>query len=276
MIEFSPSDFMYTAPVFQRMADCIPLQGLLKGQHPARLFCDAHESPTCAFAWTGWGYFYLAGDTANAAFASDLRRLLDEELLPASYALGQSGFILWPDVLAWENRLADILPGRTPFKIYRRTFQFDPVTYYEGRYSRPALPAGFTFDSIDCETLAGDERLASEVLAAWRSTDDFLESGLGVCLCQGKTPVSTCISLFLADGAAEISIYTNEEYRQRGFAILTADRFIDACLKRGLRPNWECFWDNVPSVRLAENLGFKAQGDVSVYYWEEPDSHVKI
>jgi RimJ/RimL family protein N-acetyltransferase len=276
MIEFSPESFAEAAPVFQRMAGCIPLQGLLIGRHPGRLFGDRLESPTCAFAWTGWGYFYLAGDTGNRGFMSDLRHLLEDELVPASRALGQSGFILWPDVPAWEDRLADILSGRTPFKIYRRTFEFDPVTYYEGRYSRPPLPSGFTLDTMDRHMLRSDERLASEVLAAWKTTSDFLNAGFGICLRADKTLVSTCISLFMADGAAEISIYTDEEFRQRGFAILTADRFIDACLKRDLRPNWECFWDNVPSIRLAENLGFKAQGDVPVYYWEEPDSHVKI
>lgn len=81
--------------------------------------------------------------------------------------------------------------------------------------------------------------------------------------------VSVCMSVFASQERMEIDVHTAENYRRRGFAALTAAAFIEACLQRGKQPNWECFWDNQPSVALAGELGFCALPDFPVYYWQE-------
>jgi GNAT superfamily N-acetyltransferase len=276
MYELTPDQFSGIHLLYQPLSGCIPLQGILEKRHAARIFVDQPRSPSCAFTWTRWGHFYLAGADDNREFVRALQENLDSLLLPASKALGESTFILWTDRPAWENRLPDLLPGRSPLKIFRRTFDFDPATFYEGRYSRPVMPPGFALQPIDAALLEKDQRLAAEILTAWASLDDFVRDGAGACLMDGEQLASACFSLFLGRGMAEVNVFTAEEYRRRGFAILTTAGFIDACLKRGLRPNWECFWDNLPSLRLAENLGFKAKSDIPVYYWEEPSAYVNI
>jgi RimJ/RimL family protein N-acetyltransferase len=234
------------------------------------------NQPSAAFVWDRWGYFYLAGDPNRQETRSSLQELLEGSLLPASKSLGQSDFILWPDSTAWRAALPDVLPGRSVMNIFRRTFHFDPATFYEGRYSRPSLPSGFTLTPIDASTIEQQPVLKAEILTAWDSIDAYLQDGVGVCLLEGEQLASVCFSMFVASGAAEVNVFTAEDYRQKGFATLTAAAFIDACLKRRMRPNWECFADNLPSVRLAENLGFKADKDIPVYYWEESSEYANI
>jgi RimJ/RimL family protein N-acetyltransferase len=276
MIELLTEHITIARPVFKSMQDIIPLQGVFEQRHPARVFIDQINHPSTAFVWDRWGYFYLAGDPNRQETRSSLQELLKGSLLPASKSLGQSDFILWPDSTAWRDVLPDVLPGRSLINIFRRTFHFDPATFYEGRYSRPGLPPGFTLTPIDASTIEGQPLLKAEILTAWDTIDAYLQDGLGVCLLDGKQLASVCFSMFVASGAAEVNVFTAEDYRQKGYATLTSAAFIDACLKRKMRPNWECFADNLPSVRLAENLGFKADKDIPVYYWEESSEYANI
>jgi RimJ/RimL family protein N-acetyltransferase len=276
VFELASGEISRFAPLFKSLGGCIPLQGILENRHPARVFVDQIQNPACAFVWDMWGHFYLAGDPNQKKFLPALKGVLENELLPGSQALGQSGFILWTDTLAWESMLPDLLPGRSLIKIYRRTFEFDPATFYEGRYARPAVPSQFSLQTIDANVLRNNPDMAAEILTAWETPEHYLRNGTGICLLNGEMIVSACFSMFIGAGAAEVNVFTREEYRRQGFAILSAAGFIDACLKQGLRPNWECFWDNLPSARLAENLGFKAQTDIPVFYWEESSECVNI
>jgi RimJ/RimL family protein N-acetyltransferase len=276
MIELLTDQLTVARPVFKSMQDIIPLQGVFEQRHPARVFVDQINPPSTALVWDRWGYFYLAGDPNRQETRSSLKELLKGSLLPASKSLGQSDFILWPDSTVWRDVLPDVLPGRSLINIFRRTFHFDPATFYEGRYSRPSLLPGFALIPIDASTIEQQPLLKAEILTAWDTIDAYLEDGVGVCLLEGEQLASVCFSMFVANGAAEVNVFTAEDYRQKGFATLTSAAFIDACLKRRIRPNWECFADNLPSVRLAENLGFKADKDIPVYYWEESREYANI
>lgn len=107
------------------------------------------------------------------------------------------------------------------------------------------------------------------VQASWASMDNFLSNGLGLALLDGDEIASACLSVFASRERLEIDVHTDEKYQRRGFARLTASAFIEACLKRGQQPNWECFWENDASTKLAGRLGFSAEPDYPVYFWEE-------
>jgi RimJ/RimL family protein N-acetyltransferase len=276
MVELHPDQYSCARSVFKQMDTCIPLQGVLEKRHPARIFVDQFPNPTSAFVWDRWGYFYLAGYPGRQELSTAITKLLEEQLLPDSKALGQTGFILWPDSPDWKPVISNLLPGRIPSQIFRRTFSFDPATFHEWRYTRPQIPPGFTLKPMDRDLLERNPDVAFEVLSAWESLETYLRDGIGVCLMEGDTLASVCFSMFTGSRAAEANVFTVERFRQRGFATLTSAGFIDACLRRKLRPNWECFWDNLPSKKLAENLGFKAQEDKPVYYWEESSEYVNI
>jgi GNAT superfamily N-acetyltransferase len=82
------------------------------------------------------------------------------------------------------------------------------------------------------------------VLASWASISDFLANGIGFVLLEGDKITRVCKSAFTSSERVEIEVHTAEDYRRKGFAVLTASALIEECLRRGKQPNWECFWDN--------------------------------
>ena len=60
-----------------------------------------------------------------------------------------------------------------------------------------------------------------------------------------------------------------DAYRRQGWGAVVAAAFIQDCLEVNHHPNWECFWDNQPSMKLAEKIGYTMPQDYPVSYWEE-------
>ena len=103
----------------------------------------------------------------------------------------------------------------------------------------------------------------------WCSRQAFLEKGAGFCLFRGEDMVSHCTSVLAGAGELEIGIGTEQPYRRRGSALLTASAFVELCLARGLAPIWGCFPENVPSYTLAKRLGFEDDLLFPICFWEE-------
>ena len=137
-------------------------------------------------------------------------------------------------------------------------------TWRDTRHSgqlEPPPPEGFALRQIDAE-------LASRH-PAYLPLVDPVTGRFGTCLLDGEQVVSQCSAVFVGAGEAEIDIYTQEDYQGRGFARLTANAFIDECLRRGLRPNWACWPEREASIALARRLGFEERPDVPAHLWFE-------
>ncbi len=266
MKHLSRNAFHRIAPLFAGMPPSVPLDGVLDGLHLGRIFVDDVEAPASALVWTRWGYHFLGGEPANTVFNQTLRPLIEETLLPASRAMGEPDMLLTVHPPAWKEALPRIVPDHPPVEIFRRTFRLDPEVF-RARHGdwRVRVPNGAAVRRIDLG-LASDLRRYIEV--TWPSLEDFMARGLGYVLIAEGSPVCICSAAFVARGRVEIGIKTETAYRRRGFGLLTASAMVEACLTEGLEPHWECFWDNTPSVKLAERLGFERVADTPIYYWE--------
>jgi RimJ/RimL family protein N-acetyltransferase len=247
------------------LAHLIPLAGVLEGRHHGRIFVDDLLCPTVALVWTPWGYYYLGGDVAPPASRDALAHLLRETLVPASVAGGEPGLLLTLGTPDWAAHLDYLLGASGVIEAQRRTFTFDRAAFARRRDQLEAAAPDFAMRPVGYTEA---QLLEGELRATWPSLDAFLDRGMGFCLLRDGEPVSACTSAFVAGGAVEIGVYTDPAYRRRGLATLTATALIEACLDRGLRPNWECFADNAASVALAQRLGFVPAGLYPIYYWE--------
>jgi RimJ/RimL family protein N-acetyltransferase len=268
MKQLSRDKLHRVAPLFAGMPRSVPLDGVLDGLHLGRVFVDDVEAPASALVWTRWGYHYMGGVPVNAAFNRALRPLIARTLLPASRAMGEPDMLLTVHPSGWRDVLPRIVPDPPPVEIFRRTFRLDPEVFRvrHGDW-RARVPEGAAVCRIDPD-LVSDLRRDIEV--TWPSVTDFLARGLGYVLIAGGEPVCTCSAAFVARGRVEIGIKTETAHRRRGFGLLTASAMIEACLKEGLEPHWECFSDNTSSVNLAARLGFETVADTPIYYWEGP------
>lgn len=264
MIELAAADFVCALPLLAGIRQKVLPNAICEGFNPGRVFVDQRENPQLALLWSRVGYYFLAGDPARAGNVAEISRVLTDIFVPASQAGGETGFILIPSHPGWKEHLPALLPGREVIEIYRRPFQFDRNQFAAQGNWRERIPSGFHLQPMDA-TLA--EKIG--VQASWASVDDFLANGLGFALLDGDEIVSACHSVFASRERFEIDVHTEEKYRQRGFAMLVASAFIEACLARGRHPNWECFWENDASTMLAGKLGFSAKPDYPVWFWEQ-------
>lgn len=260
MLELAPPEYTLALPLFANFPQHVLPQAICQGHNPGRVFVDQQDAPRTALIGTTVGYFLLAGESAPEQLPS-LHQILHESLLPAAQAAGETGFILLPADESWKPHLPTLLPGCEVLEIYRRPFAFDAAQF--AKHAPIQIPDGFQLLPVDAGLA---ERVG--ILGSWATVEDFLAHGLGVALVAGEEIASVCTSVFASRTRVELDIHTAEKYQRRGFATLTARAFIAACLERGLHPNWECFWENAPSIALAERVGFRALPDYPVYYWE--------
>jgi RimJ/RimL family protein N-acetyltransferase len=265
MFELDAAHIASVRPLFEALSHLIPLTGVLNGDHLGRIFVDDPVDPAVALAWTPWGYYYLGGGLGAPGACEMLSDLLRETLIPASVAGGERGLLVTLSAPRWETKLERLWGLDGAVRIRRRTFSFDSEAFAVHRCWSDYVPPGFSMQRVGC---AEAQLLEGELRATWPSMDAFLARGLGFCLLHEGEPVSACTSAFVAGGAVEIGVYTDAAYRRQGLATLTGAALIEACLERGLRPNWECFADNKSSVALARKLGFVPSGEYPIYYWE--------
>ena len=268
MLELSVDTFPSVEPLLGDFQHCIPLNGVLDGTHAGRIFVDA-AVPSIAYIWTPWGYHFLLGIPQGNAFIPALREKLLEELQPQSAALGEPDILLTLIPKVWESMLGDILPTPTVINLQRSTFTFNESKFMTLRDWRRHVPSGYKIKRIDANLVS---RLADDICATWRSVDEFLANGFGYCMLEGNDVVSACLSAFIARGEVEIGVSTEKAYRRQGYGSLTAAAMISHCLENGLSPHWECFWDNKPSIGLANKLGFETAGDMPIHYWQGPSA----
>jgi RimJ/RimL family protein N-acetyltransferase len=263
MIELNSHEFASVIPLLAGIQQKVLPYAICEGVNPGRVFVDRRADPQTALLWSPVGYYCLAGDPARAGDLAAICQTLTEIFIPASQATGETGFILLASTPAWKEQLPTLLPEREVIEIYRRPFSFDAARFAARGNWRERLPEGFRLLPVDAA-------LAEEVgvLASWASVDDFLANGVGFALLDGQEIASVCVSIFASRHGVEIDVHTAEKYQRRGFASITASAWIEECLRRGKQPNWECFWENEASTALANQLGFTAEPDYPVYFWE--------
>lgn len=111
------------------------------------------------------------------------------------------------------------------------------------------------------------EEIAAEIGAMWPSSEAFYRSGFGCAALANGAAVCWCTAEYLSGDRCGIGIATMPEQRRRGIATLAAARFVAESLGRGLTPHWDCAAGNIPSVQLAERLGFTLLTESDFLYW---------
>ena len=259
MLEIDASIFHKVIPLFSQIEHNIAtVYSVLEGNSPGRVFVDKLHHPSCAFLFPEGTFYYIAGDEKNETFCHSICQLLFNKILPSA---DEKEMVLFTFSEAWRERLDKLLEEKGAIRIYRKVFDFNSEKYFEYSQKRKDIPNGMHLQPIDTNL--------AERFPQYRSMVDPRSKRFGYCLMNGEEVVSECSSIYVGNGEAEIAIHTAEEYRRRGYALLVAGAFIDACQEKGLRPNWACWPERQASWALAKKLGFEEKPDVPVHLWAE-------
>lgn len=94
----------------------------------------------------------------------------------------------------------------------------------------------------------------------WPSEIAFVDGANGFVLREKGRLVSICYSAASAFGFDEIDVLTLPEFKRRGFGKSVVIAFLKSSHARSAMPVWDCFTNNLPSMSLAEEIGFRPSG----------------
>ena len=232
------------------------IDAMVAGNSPATAWVDEGASPRAAAIWDGGHSLYIAG-------AEDLASVLSAAI-SRHVASARPGLV---KVHATEAAASAAFAGSGLHRRERVFYRGDKLLI-PGWRSR--LPAELRISSIGDDfrvvgALGNFADVIAEIESCWPSMDAFRRAGFGFCAHDGETIVCWCTAEYVSDGQCGIGIETVPGYRGQGVATLTASAFVDHCAARRITPHWDSWSGNLPSVAVAEKVGFSKVETYSVF-----------
>lgn len=248
-------------PILRRLVE--PLRynlvigSILDGHTPAWVYVDNPEHPRRAWLWNRQDAMHLVGPPNQASFNRALAELIRERVIPDARRRYIPQLTLHYAPEKWEQQIDVILEGLRPEKATRRYYRFDQLRVDW----RAGLPAGCQVRRMDLKfltssNLANLHEVVGWVRSFWPSPQAFVETGVGFCLLEGESVASWCLSVYVSGRNVELGLATTPACRGRGYATLTATACLEHCQAQHLAPHWHCWEDNLPSIAIAERVGF--------------------
>lgn len=233
------------------------INGVIAGHNKGRIFVDDPQSPACALVWAEHEIFYLIGEPQES-FVSALPAFIREVIAPEGKRINDLFFQveLMPEA-KWQPVVEQRLQEFIPKKYYRVTFTFNPEIYRN--LPQVSVPEDVSVERITLAMLYNSafKRVRDDIDAFWESLEAFIEKGFGYVVLVGDEVVNSCLTAFGSETDVEIGINTYDRaHRGKGYAYLAARMFLDECLRQGRTPHWKTEDFRLPSIRLAEKVGF--------------------
>ena len=261
MDELPGRDLHQVRHLFQGEHLALVIDAMVAGNSPATAWVDDGARPRAVAIWDGAHSLYIAGSADRAGeFSVAISRTV---------ASARPGLV---KVYASQDAAGAALAGR-PLDRRERVFFRGGKLLIPGWRSR--LPAGLRISSIGDEfgqvsSLGDFADLSAEIESCWPSMEWFRRTGFGFCAHDGETIACWCTAENVSDGRCGIGIETVPACRGRGLATLTTCAFVDYCAARGITPHWDSWSGNVPSVAVAEKVGFRKVETYSTFVTHLP------
>jgi RimJ/RimL family protein N-acetyltransferase len=267
-VKLHASAYPQVRPFFEALEHNLLIDSVMAGNTPGVVYVNQAQEPRLALLWNRQDALILAGLPGTAQDSSLLRgleSLLKQAILPDARRRYIPQLSLQWHPPAWEEHLPELLAGWQPEKAYRCHYLLKQV----GFNYRRGLQPGHSVERISQALLGGDLLNRDQVLgwieSFWPSLQVFLERGFGYCVVNRYAITSWCLSVFTVDNRFELGAATGEGYRRQGHASLATVACLEHCLFNDLLPEWHCWEDNLPSVKLAEKVGFEQRLSYPAY-----------
>ena len=252
--ELSPDNYEKICPLFKEVHLNFIMQSVVKGNQPARIWVDSCENPQTAFVWDKAHCYYFAGFEQNQNFNKAVEKLITETIAPDAVKNGYT-YLKVLCTKGWEDKIHRIL-GRPFVKRDRHMYTFNQSDVNW----KSKIPPSSIIEYITEEFLKANrkntEYVAEEIESMWNSLDDFFANGFGFCSVYHDEIVCWCTAEYVSDTMCGIGIETVRKYQNQGYATVTTSAFVEHCISMNITPHWDCWSDNIPSVKVAEKVGF--------------------
>lgn len=244
------------------------IDAVVEGNSPGLIWVDDVTSPKTAFMWDKAYCYHLAGSADNGKFNTALKEFINQKIVPEAIAHNRFIFKVYYSSEDWEREIEVMFMHTSLKKRERVLYNFEKLRIPDWK---DRIPPGLCIKPIDEKLLKKTNLenvtdVVNEIESCWNSVDGFLRNGFGFCLVDDQAIACWCTAEYVSGNKCGIGIETVKLYRGRGLATLTACAFVDYCISNDILPHWDSWKDNLPSIAVAERVGFKKTLEYTVYF----------
>ncbi|ENQ3080339.1 GNAT family N-acetyltransferase [Bacillus cereus] len=250
----------------------LDVQAIIEGNNPGRVFVDHVDLPQSGLVWFGnLDGFVFIGNPNNESFNCEIKQFLNEEIAQEAIELGVHWFEGFGHGTNWDDTIKKILSGYSYEESNQKVYKL-----YENQYqiqNEPKMDEGYTLlkiteENVITNRLYDNSFFVAQLSLFWSSMEAFFEKGMGYAVMYKNEVVSICFSGFVSGNTHAVAIETVEEYRGKKSAQKVAHVYVQDCFTNGYTPYWDCMEGNIPSIAIAESLGFVNMFNYIVYDYQ--------
>lgn len=232
---------------------------------PGEIYVDNTDYPSAVLIQTS-ECNYLAGSIKDEQFNSSIADELDfwDQLVP--------------DDEAWCDIIPKVHPNKHVRRYERRHYVLEPQNYNK---RSQLLPNDYHLEIVDDPMQLRDMNYEnSDKLLSWMENwgedENFKKYAVASYIRHNNRIVSWSASDCCYQDKIAIGIITDDNYRGKGFGIITAAKTVELCFEHGYQQiDWLCVNSNKGSIAIAEKLGFQLQNRYYSFSSYPPIENIK-
>jgi len=266
----SPIQYSAAEPLFESISHNLVIHAMLAGHPAARIWANDTEKPSSALLWDRLDDFlFLGGEPDFDDVVQELRAILVESIIPESTERGGTSLVLQCSSVSWIDYIPVLLEGTVITEKQKIMYVFDSHSVLNIKNWRDRIPSDYTVLKFDNELLhSGLENLDDAISTTgyvWGDFDTFIRDGAGFCVINEKKLVSRCLTDFVRGHEYELYVETDSEFRGKGLATLATTALVEHLAEDDYSIIWQCWGDNVGSIKVAERVGFRRENVSAVF-----------
>ena len=252
-------NFEKAKEVFSSNSKKFVFESIIEGNTPGEIYLDSLKNPELYLIFDKGNFvLYVGGETANYEKYIKCINYIKENILTESIKkeFYDSIKISYTSDL-WKNTMLDIFYDITVHQDKRAFYRYDIAnigTKIVENHSCEIKPINEEILN-DCK-LENLKLLKEEILGMWGTVDGFIKNGFGYCAVNDKRLISWCTAELVSKNHCGIGIETIKEEQKKSVGTALTANFVKECATKNLIPHWDTWTRNLPSVKIAEKVGF--------------------
>lgn len=253
------SNFEKAKKVFSSNSKKFVFESIIEGNTPGEIYLNSLINPELYVIFDKGNFvLYIGGETSNYKEYNKCIIYIKENILTESLKKEFYDYIkisYTSDL--WKNAMLDTFYDLTVRQDKRVLYRYDIANIDNKTLENNSCEIKpINKEILNDNNLENLKLLKEEISGMWGNVEGFIKNGFGYCAVNGKRLISWCTAELVSKNHCGIGIETIEEEQKKGVGVALAVNFVKECAERNLIPHWDSWTRNVPSVKIAEKVGF--------------------
>jgi len=263
MQNLNKSSYKKVEKIFRKFSDNLAIKSIIDNNTRGQIYVDNIQKPETALIWNEITELFISGRISDEV-VEKLSILINEKLIPAAKEGYIPGFNIYYPSNTWRNKINIIFDNYEIKDIDRQFYEFDKLKYKW----KEEISNNLYLKKMNCSAIEQNynnlKNMKGWINSFWKNCRDFEEKGIGYFLLKNNQIVSWSFSVYVKDRDYELAVATIKEHQKKGYAKLVVARTVLDCIEKNLNPQWHCDSKNIPSLKVAKDIGFKKVKDYKI------------